>query len=134
MADKKFYTGPDGAIFVPRVDDATIKVMVKSGEWKPATPDALVAHAEKVAKAQEARASRAIGRATEVARVKAVAEAAAQAAIKAASTPEVAGEPRGNGSTKEWAAYAASLGVEVPDGATRDEIKDLVAASAVPES
>lgn len=36
-------------------------------------------------------------------------------------------EPKGNGSTAEWAAWAAHLGIEVPDGTKRDEIKDLVA-------
>lgn len=35
-------------------------------------------------------------------------------------------EPKGNASREEWAAYAAQVGVEVPDGATRNEIRDAV--------
>ncbi len=42
--------------------------------------------------------------------------------------PEVPSAPHGNASTEAWAAYAVSLGVEVPDGATRDDIKALIAA------
>ncbi len=35
------------------------------------------------------------------------------------------GAPRGNASREEFAAYAESLGIEVPEGATRDEIRAL---------
>ena len=38
------------------------------------------------------------------------------------------GVPRGNASTEEWAAYATGLGVEVPEGAKRDDIRMLVEA------
>jgi hypothetical protein len=41
-------------------------------------------------------------------------------------------EPKGNASTAEWAAYASSLGHEVPDGAKRDEIKALLAPPPPP--
>lgn len=34
--------------------------------------------------------------------------------------------PRGNASRDEWAAYAQSLGIEVPEDAGREEIKALV--------
>lgn len=34
--------------------------------------------------------------------------------------------PAGNASTADWAAYAARLGIDVPDGARRDEIRDLI--------
>jgi len=38
------------------------------------------------------------------------------------------GQPKASGSTAEWAAYAASLGVDVPEGTKRDDIKALVEA------
>jgi hypothetical protein len=38
-------------------------------------------------------------------------------------------EPKGNASREEWAAYAAHLGVQVPDDSGRDAIKELVAAA-----
>lgn len=37
---------------------------------------------------------------------------------------ELPPEPRGNASRADWAAYAASLGVEVSDGMTRNQIRD----------
>ncbi|WP_163185972.1 hypothetical protein [Cellulosimicrobium sp. SL-1] len=50
---------------------------------------------------------------------------------KPADAPEGGvAEPKGNASRDEWAAYAAHLGLEVPDDAGRDAIKDLVAAAA----
>lgn len=54
---------------------------------------------------------------------------------KAATRPAVEddGTPRGNASRDEWAAYAESLGIDVPDEAKRDEIKDLVTAAAEEE-
>ncbi|HEX7349594.1 hypothetical protein [Brachybacterium sp.] len=36
------------------------------------------------------------------------------------------GVPRGNASREVWAEYAASLGIEVPEDAKRDDIKVLV--------
>ncbi|WP_108665149.1 hypothetical protein [Euzebya rosea] len=36
--------------------------------------------------------------------------------------------PAGNARTDQWAAHAASIGVELPDDATRDQIKAAVAA------
>ena len=50
-----------------------------------------------------------------------------RAAREAVPEPE---EPKGNATTAEWAAWAAHLGIEVPDGAKRDEIKALVEAKA----
>lgn len=44
-----------------------------------------------------------------------------------ASTPD--GAPKGNASREEWADYAASKGVEVPEGAKQKEIRELVAAA-----
>lgn len=41
--------------------------------------------------------------------------------------PPAVEEPAGNASTEEWAAYAAALGVEVPEDAGREAIKDLIA-------
>lgn len=40
------------------------------------------------------------------------------------------GEPRGNGSREEWAAYADSLGVTYGPEAKRGDIKDAIAAAA----
>lgn len=40
------------------------------------------------------------------------------------------GEPRGNGSREEWAAYADSLGVTYDPEAKRGDIKDAIAAAA----
>jgi len=40
------------------------------------------------------------------------------------------GAPRGNASRGEWAAYAASFGIEVPEAAKRDDIKVLISAHA----
>jgi hypothetical protein len=37
--------------------------------------------------------------------------------------------PAGNAGVEKWAAYATGLGLEVPEGASRDDIKALVAAS-----
>lgn len=39
------------------------------------------------------------------------------------------GAPRGNASRDEWAAYAATLGVEVAEDAKRDDIKAAIAAA-----
>ena len=36
--------------------------------------------------------------------------------------------PKGNASRDEWAEYATSLGIFVPDDAKRDDVKTLVAA------
>lgn len=41
---------------------------------------------------------------------------------------ESSGEPKGNASKAEWAAYADSLGVEYPEDAKRDDIKAAVEA------
>lgn len=38
-------------------------------------------------------------------------------------------EPKGNASRDEWAAYAAQVGVEVSDDASRNEIRDAVKAA-----
>ena len=38
-------------------------------------------------------------------------------------------EPRGNASVEIWEQYAAALGIEVPEGAKRDEIRALVSAA-----
>ncbi len=50
------------------------------------------------------------------------------------SSPEteakVATAPKGNASAEVWGKHAVSLGIEVPDGASRDDIKALVAAAA----
>lgn len=35
MAEKRRYVGPAGAVFVPNVDDETIRGKVSAGEWKP---------------------------------------------------------------------------------------------------
>jgi len=40
---------------------------------------------------------------------------------------DVPAEPKGNGSTEEWKAYADHLGVEYPPEAKRDDVKALVA-------
>lgn len=49
----------------------------------------------------------------------------------AAPAPATAsGEPRGNGSREEWAAYADSLGVTYDPEAKRGDIKDAIAAAA----
>ena len=45
-----------------------------------------------------------------------------------ADEQEADGRPRGNASRDEWAAYAAVLGVEVPEDAKRADIKALVEA------
>ena len=37
-------------------------------------------------------------------------------------------EPAGNASTDEWREYATGLGIDVPEGAGREDIKALVAA------
>lgn len=57
------------------------------------------------------------------------------ASTPAPSTPAPApvspsGEPRGNGSREEWAAYADSLGVTYDPEAKRGDIKDAIAAAA----
>lgn len=39
--------------------------------------------------------------------------------------------PAGNASTEAWAAYADHLGVDLPDGASRDEIRDVVDATEI---
>lgn len=41
--------------------------------------------------------------------------------------PPAAEEPAGNASTEEWAAYAASINVEVPEDAGREAIKEAIA-------
>lgn len=41
--------------------------------------------------------------------------------------PPAVEEPAGNASTEDWAEFAASLGVEVPEDAGREAIKDLIA-------
>lgn len=41
--------------------------------------------------------------------------------------PPAVEEPAGNASTEEWAEFAASLGVEVPEDTGREAIKDLIA-------
>lgn len=38
--------------------------------------------------------------------------------------------PKGNASTEVWAAYAVSVGVAVPSGASRDDIRALVEAAS----
>lgn len=35
MAGKRRFIGPSGAVFVPNVDELTIKQMVAAGEWTP---------------------------------------------------------------------------------------------------
>ena len=50
-------------------------------------------------------------------------------------TAEGLPRPKGNGTTEDWAAYAAARGVEVPEDANRDAIKAAVeAADAADES
>lgn len=44
----------------------------------------------------------------------------------AASDPAEVEAPAGNASREKWAAYAAHLGIEVADDATRNEIRDNV--------
>lgn len=44
------------------------------------------------------------------------------------ATEDTSGEPKGNASRAEWAAYADSLGVEYPEDAKRDDIKAAVEA------
>lgn len=54
---------------------------------------------------------------------------------ESAGTPaELMPPPRhGKGSGKDaWAAYAAGLGCEVPEGATRDQVIEALAAAGVP--
>ncbi|NKY08939.1 hypothetical protein [Cellulomonas hominis] len=53
--------------------------------------------------------------------------------VKDAGDTEPAGEPKapkGNASAGAWTKHAVSLGIEVPEGASRDEVKALVAAHA----
>lgn len=33
--NKRRYVGPGGAVFVPNVDEVTIRLKVAAGEWKP---------------------------------------------------------------------------------------------------
>lgn len=49
-----------------------------------------------------------------------------EAATEQTPTPVGLEAPKGNGSRAEWAAYAAGLGVEVPEDAKRDDIKALI--------
>lgn len=60
-------------------------------------------------------------------------ESAARDADASAPEPDdapdsdVPAEPKGNGSTEEWKAYADALGVTYPPEAKRDDVKALVA-------
>lgn len=40
------------------------------------------------------------------------------------------GQPKGNASREDWAAYAESIGIAVPEDAKQKDIRDLVAAAA----
>jgi len=44
------------------------------------------------------------------------------------------GSPRGNASRDEWVAYAATLGIEIPEDAKRDDIKAQIEAAKAAES
>lgn len=48
-------------------------------------------------------------------------------------TPGEPTEPKGNGSTEDWAAWAKHLGVEHAADASRDDIKAAVAAHQAPD-
>lgn len=50
----------------------------------------------------------------------------AEPATGVAGNADELAPPAGNASREEWAAFAAELGVDVPEGAKRDEIRDLV--------
>lgn len=54
MAEKRRFIGPGGGVFVPNVDDETIRQKIKSGEWEPVSgwddsSDGLPAASAKVA-------------------------------------------------------------------------------------
>ena len=38
MGDKRRFVGPAGAVFVPNVDELTIKQMVDAGQWTAVVP------------------------------------------------------------------------------------------------
>jgi hypothetical protein len=56
--------------------------------------------------------------------------AAEKAAADAAKGPgqQPAEAPHGNASLEAWSAYATGLGIDVPEGASRDDVKAMVAA------
>lgn len=39
---KRRYIGPNGGVFVPNVDEATVAVMVAAGEWREIPPSPVV--------------------------------------------------------------------------------------------
>jgi len=53
-------------------------------------------------------------------------ESTSPALDPAANEAASAEAPKGNASREEWATFAASLGVQVPEDAKRDEIRALV--------
>lgn len=57
-----------------------------------------------------------------------------QPAAKEQAEPEIAPPPKGGAGSgvEAWAAYAARRGVEVPDGATREQIQSLLRDAGVP--
>lgn len=52
-----------------------------------------------------------------------------EAAPEVSPTPAAPASPKGNATREEWAAHAAELGVEVPEGAGQREIRALVATA-----
>lgn len=151
---QRYIDRDSGALFTPRTDADTIKVMVKSGQWRPATEGDLEAHASKVTAVREARATRALTRATEAATIKASAEAAAQRALANVKAEAVAEakpaketksetakpapekpdakpapeRPSRGASLAAWADFAKAVNFGHPEGASRDEIRDAYEA------
>lgn len=155
---QRYVDRDSGALFTPRTDADTIKVMIKSGQWREATESDLEAHAFKVTAAREARATRELARATEAATFKAFAEAAAQRALANAKaevtpkpaeevkpetakptqadppasppqTPPAAERPSRGASLAAWADFAKAVSFEHAEGASRDEIRDAYEAA-----
>ena len=62
--------------------------------------------------------------------VRAVEEPVVEAADESPSKPagDAPVKPAGNAGVEKWSAYAAALGVVVPEGSDRDAVKDLIAA------